>query len=352
MPEPVAARDARVAASVAGADTHSSYRRPRVRALLAVVLLLSAIGSWPAAAAGSGVYPARPGRLVVPFGTGASTDIVARIYAQKFSEAWGQPLIVENRPGSGGVVGTEVAARATPDGYTMLVYGINQTITPWMYKKLPFDNLRDFAMISLYCTMPNVLVVHPTVAARNVDEFVAVVRASPGKLRYVSSGIGASPHLTMELLKSIRKLDILHVPYKVASQGYVDLLAGQLHAMFANLPGALTYSKAGRLRLLAVTSARRAVQLPDVPTMIESGIPDFEVTVWQGIVVPAATPQRIVEQIHATMMQVLQAPDLQRRFVDQGVTAAPTSRSAFLAYINQERTRWRKVVKDANVTAD
>ena len=315
-------------------------------------IALAALFPAAASAASADAYPARTGRLIVPFGTGASTDIVARIYAQKFSEVWGQPLVVENRPGSGGVVGTEVAARATPDGYTMLVYGINQTITPWMYKKLPYDNLRDFAMISLYCTMPNVLIVHPSVAAKNINDFVSVVRANPGKMRYVSSGIGASPHLTMELLKTIHKLDILHVPYKTASQGYVDLMAGQLHAMFANLPGALVYSKGGRLRALAVTSAQRAVQLPDVPTVIESGIPDFEVTVWVGIVVPAATPKPIADRIHATMMKVLDAPELKQRFIDQGVTAAPMSREAFLAYVHKERARWGKVVKDANITAD
>lgn len=324
----------------------------RVRQTIVIGLSLSVSFPATALAAASDTYPARPGRLIVPFGTGASTDIIARIYAQKFSEVWGQQLVVENRPGSGGVVGTEVAARATPDGYTMLVYGINQTITPWMYKKLPYDNMRDFAMISLYCTMPNVLIVHPSVAAKNVNEFVSLVRANPGKMRYVSSGIGASPHLTMELLKTIHKLDILHVPYKTASQGYIDLIAGQLHAMFANLPGALVYSKAGRLRPIAVTSAQRAVQLPDVPTVIESGIPDFEVTVWVGIVVPAATPNHIADRIHATMMKVLDAPDLKQRFVDQGVVAAPLSRAEFLAYIKKERTRWAKVVKDANITAD
>jgi tripartite-type tricarboxylate transporter receptor subunit TctC len=282
----------------------------------------------------------------VPFGTGASTDLVARVFAQRFAEAWGQTVVVENRPGSGGVVGTEAAARAAPDGYTMLVYGINQTITPALYSKLPYDPLRDFALVSLYCTMPNILIVHPSVPATTVQELIAYARANPGRMRYVSSGVGASPHLTMELLKAVAKIDLLHVPYKIASQGYVDLASGkQLHAMFANFPGGLANSRAGRVRPLAVTSAKRAEQMPEIPTMIESGIPDFEVTVWQGIAVPAATPKAAVEHIHAAMMTVLNAPELKQRFFDQGVIAAPVSREAFLAWAQQERARWAHVVK-------
>lgn len=301
---------------------------------------------------GAESYPSRAGRLIIPFGTGGSTDIIGRVFAAKFSEVWGQTLVVDNRAGSGGVVGTEIAARANPDGYTLLVYGINQTITPAMYKKLPFDNMRDFALISLYATMPNMLIIHPGVPAKTVPEFISVVRSNTGKMRYASSGIGASPHLTMELLKGIAKLDILHVPYKSAGQAYIDLAGGQVHAFFANLPGALVHSRAGRVRAIAVTSGKRADQVPDVPTFIESGFPDFEVTVWQGIAVPAATPKAIVDRLHATMMKVLEAPDLKQRFFDQGVMAAPTSREQIIAYVKSERTRWAKVVKDSGATAD
>ena len=322
-------------------------RNTRMPHLLLVIALASSGSAWSAES-----YPSKPGRLIVPFGTGASTDIIARIYAQKFSEMWGQSLVVENRPGSGGVVGTESAARGSPDGYTMLVYGINQTITPAMYKKLPYDNLRDFAMISLYCTMPNILIVHPSIPAKTVPEFISAVKASPGKYSYVSSGIGASPHMTMELLKTIHKLDILHVPYKSTAQGYVDLTSGQLHAMFANLPGGLMHVRANRLRGIAVTSAKRAEQIPELPTFIESGVPDFEVTVWQGIVVPAATPKPILDNLHATMMKTLNAPDLKQRFFDQGVIAAPVTREVFLNYIKKERARWAKVVKEAGITPE
>ena len=320
--------------------------------LLGAAAALSA-GLLGAAVQAAEAYPSRPARLIVPFGTGASTDLVARIFAQKLAEAWGQPIVVENRPGSGGVVGTEAAARAAPDGYTMLVYGINQTITPALYRKLPYDGVRDFTLVSLYCTMPNILIVHPSVPARTVQEFIAYARANPGKLRYVSSGIGASPHLTMELLKSVAKIDLLHVPYKIASQGYVDLTSGQqLHAMFANLPGGLANSRAGRVRPLAVTSAQRAEQMPDIPTMIESGIPNFEVTVWQGIAVPAATPKSAVDHIHAAMLTVLNGPELKQRFFEQGVIAAPVSREAFIAWVAQERARWAHVVKVSGTTLE
>jgi tripartite-type tricarboxylate transporter receptor subunit TctC len=324
---------------------------PRWRWLLTVLGFAAfAVGSLKAIAADS--YPSKPARLIVPFGTGASTDIVARIFAQKLSEALGHTLVVENRPGSAGIVGTEVAARATPDGYTMLVFGINQTITPALYKKLPYDNARDFAFLSLYCTMPNILIVHPLVQAKTVNDFVAIVRASPGKFRYASSGVGATPHLTMELLKWIAKLDILHVPYKNASQGYVDLASGQLHAMFANLPGGLLNVRSGRLRALAVTSAKRAEQVPEVPTMIEMGFNDFEVTVWQGVAMPVATPKAIVDQAHAAMIKALNGGDLKQKFFDQGVVSAPMSRAEFEKFIRMERTRWTRVVKEAGVTLE
>lgn len=332
--------------------SHSASRSAcaAAAALAAFLGLLAPAGASAATAADS--YPNKPVRMIVPFGTGAATDIVARVLAQKLAELWGQSVVVDNRPGSGGVLGTDAAAKSNPDGYTLLVYGINQTITPAIYKKLPYDHLRDFALTSLYATMPNMLVVHPAVAAKTLPEFTNLLRSAPGKYRYASSGLGASPHLTMELYKSVAKVDILHVPYKSAAQAYVDLASGQVHAMFSNLPGALMNVRAGRLRGIAVTSAKRAEQIPEVPTVIESGIPDFEVTVWQGIALPAATPQPIVDRVHATMMKALNAPDLRQRFFDQGVAAAPISRAEFAAYVKKETARWARVVKEAGVTPD
>ena len=290
------------------------------------------------------IYPSKTGRLIVPFGAGASTDIVARIFAQRFSEAWGQPLVVDNRAGAAGIIGTEIAAKSAPDGYTIFTYGINQAITPALYKKLPYDHRRDFMPISLYATMPNILFVTTSLAATSVPEFIHLAKANPGKFKYASSGVGASPHLTMELFKAVTGIDIVHVPYKNAAQGYTDVISGQLQASFFNLPGILPNVKAGRVRGLAVTSAKRAVQLPNVPTIMESGVPDFEVTVWQGYAVPKGTPPARVANIHAAMMKALAVPELQQRLIDNGVAAAPLSPAEFMKFVNTETAKWQKAV--------
>jgi len=289
-------------------------------------------------------YPSKPGRLILPFGPGASTDIIGRMFAQRFSEAWGQTLVVDNRPGAGGIVGTEMAARAVPDGYTMLTYGINQTITPNLYKKLTYDPQRDFIPISLYATMPNILCVTPNLPAKNVTEFIKLAKAAPGKYKYASSGIGASPHLTMELFKAVVGIDLVHVPYKVASQGYTDTISGQIQGFFFNLPGPLPHIKSGRLRALAVTSAERAGQVPDIPTIKESGIADFEVTVWQGYAVPKGTSQAHIAKIHEAMMKALASPDLKQRFFDAGVVAAPSTSAEFAKFIAAEFAKWKRAV--------
>ena len=289
-------------------------------------------------------YPSKPGRMILPFGAGGSTDVIGRIFAQAFSDAWGQPLVIDNRSGAAGIVGTEMAARSAPDGYTLFTYGINQAITPALYKKLPYDHLRDFQPISLYATMPNILCVTNSLPAANVTEFIKLMKASPGKYKYASSGVGASPHLTMEYFKSMFGVDLIHVPYKNSSQGYIDTIGGEIQAFFFNLPGPLPHVKSGRLRALAVTSAKRAPQVPDLPTMMESGAPGFEVTVWQGYAVTRATPKPYVEKIHAAMMKALAAPELQKRFFDNGVSAAPQQPAEFVRFIEMETAKWKKVV--------
>ena len=296
-------------------------------------------------------YPSKPARMIVAFGAGATTDIVARIFANKLSEVWGQQLVVENRPGAGGVIGLESAARATPDGYTLVLCGINQAISAALYKKLPYDHLRDFAPVSLVATLPNILVVNSAVPARTVGEFVAYAKANPGKMKYASSGIGASPHLTMELFKTTSGINLVHVPYKTMAQGVTDLLCGHVDAAFNNLPTQLPNVRAGKMRALGVTSARRSEQLPDVPTIIESGYPDFEVTVWQGLCAPARTPPGILTKLHADVMKALAAPDLRQRFVEQGVDSAPSSTEAFSAFIRAETVRWGKTVRESGVVA-
>ncbi len=290
-------------------------------------------------------YPSKPGRLILPFGAGASTDIIGRIFAQRFSEAWGQTLVVDNRPGAAGILGTTLAAKAAPDGYTIFTYGINQAITPALHKTLPYDPLRDFIPMSLYATMPNILCVNPSLPAGNVGEFIKLVKANPGKYKYGSSGIGASPHLTMELFKAINGIDLVHVPYKVASQAYIETMTGQIQTFFFNLPGPLPHVKAGRLRALAVTSAKRAEQVPEVPTIMESGIRDFEVTVWQGYAMPRGTSKAHLATIHAAMMKALASPELKQRFFDNGVVAAPQTPDEFTKFIGVERAKWKKAVE-------
>jgi tripartite-type tricarboxylate transporter receptor subunit TctC len=304
----------------------------------------SAVAAEKGAARSGEVYPNKPGRLILPFGPGGSTDVVARIFAQRFSEVWGQPLVVDNRAGAAGIVGTEIGARAPTDGHTILTYGINQAITAGLYMKLPYDHLRDFTLISLYATMPNILCVTPSLPAANVMEFVKLAKANPGKFKYASSGVGASPHLTMELFKAVTGIDMIHVPYKNSAQGYTDTISGQIQSFFFNLPGPLPHVKSGRLRALAVTSAKRAEQVPDIPTIMESGIPDFEVTVWQGYAVPKATPQKHVAKIHADMMKALDSPDLRRRFFDAGVAAAPMTPEAFRKFAEAETVKWKKAI--------
>jgi tripartite-type tricarboxylate transporter receptor subunit TctC len=312
------------------------------RIALTALALIPTVAVTPAMAADN--YPSKPARLILPFGAGASTDIIGRIFAQRFSEAWGQTLVVDNRPGAGGILGTELAARSAPDGYTIFTYGINQTITPHLYKKLSYDSQRDFVPVSLYATMPNILCVNLGLPVTTVGEFIKHVRANPGKLKYGSSGIGATPHLTMALFAAINGLNMVHVPYKSASQGYTDAISGEIQTFFFNLPGPLPFVKAGRLRAIAVTSAKRAEQLPNVPTVIESGAPDFEVTVWQGYAMPKGTSKAHVASIHAAMMKAFAAPDLKGRFFDNGVSPAPQSPEEFAKFIRAEYARWGKAI--------
>jgi tripartite-type tricarboxylate transporter receptor subunit TctC len=322
------------------------------RAKVNLTLFIAAGNMVTAGAALAQSYPTKPVRLIVPFGPGAATDVVARIYAAKLSEVLGQTVVVDNRPGAGGLIGTETAAKAQPDGYTVLAFGINQAISPALFKRLPYDPVRDFAHVSLYGTLPNILVVHPSVPAKNVKEFVTIAKVAPGSLRYMSSGIGASPHLTMELFKFRTGINVVHVPYRSAAQGITELVGGNIQASFNNLPAALVNIKLGRLRGLAVTSAKRAEQLSDVPTIMESGVPDFEVTVWGGLAVPVATPSPIVDRLHAVMMKTLAAADLKQRFAEQGVTTAPTTRQEFGAFVKSEVAKWAKVVNDSGTKVD
>ena len=295
-------------------------------------------------------YPAKPVRYVVPFPAGASPDIVARLIADRFNRMWGQQVLVENRPGAGGTVGAAFAAKSPADGYTLFQCNIaSSAIAESLYEKMPYDHQRDFAPLSLIGTTPSVLIVHPSMPARSVQEFIAYAKANPGKLSYGSSAAGVSPQLAMELFKLTAKIDVVHVAYKGAPQALSDVIAGQIPASAQTAPAVLPAIQSGRVRALAVTSLKRISQLPAVPTMDETALPGFEVNSWYGLCAPAATPMPILDKVYADLTAVLRMPDIQQRFKDMVIEVAPTSREEFAQFIRAETARWARVIKDAGI---
>ncbi len=310
--------------------------------VVAAVAVLPLLTVTTAAAADE--YPSKPGRLILPSGAGSSSDIMARIFSQRFSEAWGQPLVVDNRAGAAGIIGAEIAARAAPDGYTIFNFGIGQSIIPALHKNLPYNHLRDFAPISTFAMTPNLLTVTPSLGIATVQEFISAAKGNAGLWKYSSNGFGGTPHLSMELFKAATGIHIVHVPYKNSSQGFSDVAGGQIQTCFFTLPGVLPFVKSGRMRALAVSSVRRAEQLPTVPTVIESGVPDFDVTVWQGFAVPRGTPQNHVAKIYAAMMKAVAMPELKQRFFEIGVAATPMTPGDFAKFASAETAKWQKAV--------
>jgi tripartite-type tricarboxylate transporter receptor subunit TctC len=262
-------------------------------------------------------------------------------------------VLVDNRPGATGGIGTEIAAKATADGYTLLLCNISShAINPARYKKLPYDHIKDFAPISLIGSTPNVLVAHPSVPANSLSEFIAYARANPGKLNYGSSGFGASPHLSIELLKMMTGINIVSVQYKGAALALADVLGGQMHTMVGNLPGPLPAIKAGKVRALGVTSAKRNARALDVPTFAESGVPGYDVTSWHGICAPAGVPKPILAKLNADLVKLLNGPALRQRLEDQGVDPTSSTPAEFAAHIKSETVRWAKVVRAAGLAAE
>ena len=313
-------------------------------AAISIVLMLGTISPTHAQR-----YPNKPVRMLVGFAPGGGVDVTARIIASKLSELWGQPVVIDSRAGAGGTIATDLAAKAPADGYSLLFCGIwSHGVAPSLYKHLPYDHYKDFAPVSMLGTTPNVLVVHPSFPAKSVSEFIAYTKANPGKVIIASPGVGSSPHMTMELFRLTTGIDIIHVPYKGGAPALADLLGGHIPAMFDNMSTQLTVMKAGRTRALAVTSPKRSVHLPDVPTMRESGVP-IDVTVWYGICAPAAVPKPILGKINADLNRVLTASDTQRRLVEVGVDAAPSTPEQFAAFIKSETETWARVVREAKV---
>ena len=298
-------------------------------------------------------YPARPLRLIVPTAPGGGTDFTGRLVAAKLSETMGQQVVVENRGGGGGSVGADNAAKATPDGYTLLLGSIaTHAVNPALYKKLPYDHLKDFASVSLIGTVPNALVVHPSVPVKSMQEFITYAKANPGKINYGSSGVGSPPHLSMELLRSMTGINLVHVPYKGAGPALADLLGGQVQAMCTSLAGLINFVKSGRVRALGVTTAKRNPQLPDVPTIVESGVPGYEVTIWYAVFAPVATPKAIVDKLNAEMVKALNSSEMKERMALQGMDPAPSTPAELTAFVKVETAKWAKAAKDSGATAE
>ena len=314
---------------------------------LSLLLLLTAFQT-----ASAQTFPMRPVKLVVGFTPGGGVDIAARTLAPKLSELIGQPVIVDNKPGAGTNIANEFVARSAPDGTTLLVNTAAVAINMSLYKNLPFDTLRDFTAVSIFSESPNILVVNSKLAATSLREFLALVRANPGKLNYSSAGSGTTQHLSAELLKLKTGISITHVPYKGTAPSLTSLIAGETDMTFANIPAIQQHVKSGRLRPLASTGSRRAEQMPDVPTMKEAGVEGVEVTVWYGVLAPSATPKPMVAALAAAIAKAAHDPDMRKRLAEQGAEPVGNTPEDFGRLLREEVARWAEVVKVSGATAN
>lgn len=316
------------------------------RTLIAALLIFV----W-AGAASAQAYPARPVRVIVPYAPGGGADFVTRVFGKAWSEGVGQQFFVDNRAGANGNIGSELAAKSKPDGYTLLsVANTTVTINPSLYRQMPIDMQRDLAPVSIMAGQPNVLVVHPSLPARSVKEMVAIARARPGQLDYASASTGSSSHIAAELLRLEAKINITHVPYKGNGPAMADLIAGHVQLMFNNLAPSVSQVKAGKLRALAVTSEKRSGAAPDVPTMAESGYPGVVFNLWVGLLAPSGTPTDVIAKLNAETAKAAQLRDVRERLLGEGTEPYTTSASQMGEIIREETAKWAKVVKAANIT--
>jgi tripartite-type tricarboxylate transporter receptor subunit TctC len=314
-----------------------------------VALLLCAVVF---AATAQEAYPSRPLRFILPFPPGGGTDILGRVIAERLAVNLGQPVVIENRGGAGGNVGAEAAARSAPDGYTIVLVAPSLAISPSLYSKLNYDPVKDFAPVSLVATVPNVMVTHPSVAAQTLQEFIALARSRPGGMNFGSGGSGTSNHLAGELFNIVTGAKLVHVPYKGVNLAMNDVLSGQIHLVVIGVPAAAPHIKAGRLRALALIAPQRAAALPDVPTVDEAGLKDFEVTTWYGVLAPAGTPRPIVMRLNGELVKIMQAADTKERLAAMATDARTSTPEEFAAYLRQEIAKWGEVVRKANLKAD
>ena len=297
-------------------------------------------------------FPTKPGRIIVPFPPGGGTDVVSRLLGQKLTEAWGQQVIIDNRPGASMMIGHEIGAKAPPDGYTLVMSSNNHTINPSVYTKIPYDTVKDFAPVTLIGVSPLVLVVHPTLPVRTTKELIALAKSRKGELTYASSGSGGPLHMAGELFKLRAGVDLTHVPYKGSGPAETDLVGGHVQVLFAGPVSASPFIKAGRMKPLAVTSLKRSVAFPNLPTVAEEVLPGYEAGIWWGVLAPAATPREIVNRLHADFVKVLQMPDTKQRMLSQGGEPVGSTPEQFQKMIVSEIAQWSKVVKAAGIKAD
>jgi tripartite-type tricarboxylate transporter receptor subunit TctC len=315
--------------------------------LFTVLLALGAIG-----AAQSQEYPVKPIRIIVPFGAGSATDTLARVIGPKLTEMWGQQVLVENRPGAGSVVGTGIAAKAPPDGYTLLVVSASHAINATLYSKLPFDPVKDFAGITPLALIPNILIVHPSLPAKNVKELVALAKSRPGVFNYTSAGIGSNSHLNGEIFRSTAGINIVHVPFKGFAEAITEIVAGRLEMTFAPALLASSHVKAGRVRALAVSSSKRSSAFPQLPTMVEAGVRDCVFDGWFGLLTVAGTPKPIIDKLNGAVVKILRLPDVAGQLQNQGADPMPMTPEEYDKYIRSEVVKLGKVVKESGAKAE
>ena len=316
---------------------------------VAVLLSACALGAGHAAAQ---VYPSKPIRIVVPQSAGGSTDLTARLIAQKLSEVFKQPIVVDNRPGAGSITGTDLVAKATPDGYTLLVVAASITIDPSLRRNLPFNAIRDLAAITQLSAFPNMLVVHPSVPVQSVQELIALARSRPGQINYGSSGAGTGTHLSAELFKTMTGADMVHVPYKGGGPAVTALLGGHVQLNFATIVTVLPHVRAGKLRGIAVTTAKRSLAAPEVPTIAESGVPGYDHGPWNGMLAPARTPKPVIARLNAEAARIVHAPEVKNVLSHEGAEPVGNSSDEFAAIIKAETAKWAKVIKATGMKAD
>jgi tripartite-type tricarboxylate transporter receptor subunit TctC len=327
----------------------AEQERRRAAALAAAALAMpNAYAAEPAPAD----YPARLIRFIVANAPGGGADMLARAIAQKLSAQVKQPVVVDNRPGAGGVVGTEAAAKAAPDGYTIVMIATNHTVNPSLYKSLPYDALRDFEPVTQVTASPNVLVVHPSLPAASLQELLTLARRKPGQLNYSSAGNGTAGHLAAELMKVMAKVDLVHVPYKSAPQALADLVSGEVQLQFSNLMAALPQIGAGRLRGLAVTTGVRSPAIPTLPTMAEAGLPGYRVDQTYGILAPGRTPAAVVERLNAEIVQILHTAEMRQRLLAEGAIPVGNTPQQYRQYLAEELQKWARVARQINLRLD